>query len=478
MHTSTVPETYRRSSRVPFTLPMLVTSLQPGLQFSEVCETLMVNAHGCSVRSPIHLEAGLPVHLHSKEGRETTARVVACEPIGTDKKSWLVGAQLDEPANFWGLSPCPADWLSVPEKGNGHAKLLSGDKLWQKTDTALKTIPQNVREELSDDRMRSIISETLSETLKPMQATVAELQEKLAEAPAKRSNFEVSLSYIPPELEEKLWTRLRQDLGAQVLEYATERSDKVLLDAKDAIRHQLAAAQEEFLEQVRQELGSVEVRAQRLSDEIDDGVRVQLRAGLERVQQNIFEAGARLEQRSDEFYEGLRQRLGQDHEARLREITQLQASATVEAERQKAAVAELSEKVGELNQSARHLEAELDHRLTRVSSEIVAGARTQIESDAAIMLKQIESRNAAELGNQLDAACSRLKLVQKGIEIAAAELLRAKVAETLQTFQDSMQELAGETVGRWRQALARDLSSVARTLGGEVRAEARSENQS
>ena len=38
-------------------------------------------------------------------------------------------------------------------------------------------------------------------------------------------------------------------------------------------------------------------------------------------------------------------------------------------------------------------------------------------------------------------------------------------------FQQSMQELAGETVGRWRQALARDLNSVARTLGNEVRLE-------
>src|SRR5271165_4512031 len=111
MQTSTLPETYRRSSRVPFTLPMLVTSLQPGLHFSEVCETLVVNAHGCAVRSPMKLEAGVAVHLHSKEGREATAHVVDCQPIGADQRGWRVGARLDEPENFWGLKPCPADWM-------------------------------------------------------------------------------------------------------------------------------------------------------------------------------------------------------------------------------------------------------------------------------------------------------------------------------------------------------------------------------
>ena len=468
MHTSTVPETYRRSSRVPFTLPMLVTSLQPGLHFSEVCETLVVNAHGCAVRSPMQLQPGVPVHLHSKEGREATAHVVACEPLGPDHNAWRVGAQLDEPENFWGLAPCPADWLSVPQtNGEKHGRKLKESKGAHKTDTALKVVPAKVLEQISDDHVRSLIVETIE----PMQAAMSELQEKLAAGPPKRSSFEVSLSYIPPELEEKLWTRLRQELGTQVLQYASEQSEKVLIDAKAAIEHKLTAAQGEFIQQAKQELENVEVRGQRLSDEIDDGVRQQLRAGLERVQQHIFEAGARLEKRSDEFYENLQQRLSRDHEAQLRDIQQVQSAVTAQSAEQQALVTELGQRVTELGEAARRLEVELDDRLTRISGEIIAGARVQIENDAAVILKELESRNATELGNQLDAACGRLKLIQKGIEVAASELLRAKVAENLHAFQESMQELAGETVGRWRTALARDLSSVARTLGNEVRLE-------
>ncbi len=94
MHNTTNVQTVRRSSRVPVNVSILVTSLDPGAQFSEVCQTLMVNAHGCAMRSPIKLEAGVPLHFHSQEGRETTAQVVYCRPIETDRQGWMLGAGL------------------------------------------------------------------------------------------------------------------------------------------------------------------------------------------------------------------------------------------------------------------------------------------------------------------------------------------------------------------------------------------------
>jgi len=59
-------EVVRRSSRLPITIPLLVTSLDPGNDFSEVCETLVVSAHGCALRSPMAVKAGVPVHFHTK----------------------------------------------------------------------------------------------------------------------------------------------------------------------------------------------------------------------------------------------------------------------------------------------------------------------------------------------------------------------------------------------------------------------------
>ena len=103
----------RRSSRVPTAIPILVTSLDPAAHFSEVCETLVVNAHGCAMRSRTKLETGVRLRFRSREGRDTTAQVVSCQPIGSDSQGWMLGARLDRPDNFWGLRNCPKDWAAA-----------------------------------------------------------------------------------------------------------------------------------------------------------------------------------------------------------------------------------------------------------------------------------------------------------------------------------------------------------------------------
>src|ERR1700730_1822080 len=72
----------RRSSRVPVNVPVRVTSLEPHAQFSEICETLVVSAHGCALRFPLQLDAGSALRLHSRGGRQATAYVVFCQPNG------------------------------------------------------------------------------------------------------------------------------------------------------------------------------------------------------------------------------------------------------------------------------------------------------------------------------------------------------------------------------------------------------------
>ncbi len=110
MHNGEAPTILRRSSRVPTAVQILVTSLE-GTHFSEVCETLVVNAHGCAMLTRVKLDTGVPLNFHSKDGRETTAHVVTCQPLGSDHRSWRLGAKLDRPENFWGLRNCPKDWV-------------------------------------------------------------------------------------------------------------------------------------------------------------------------------------------------------------------------------------------------------------------------------------------------------------------------------------------------------------------------------
>src|SRR5437868_2021829 len=106
------PSVLRRSSRVPMNVPILVTSLAEPHSFSEVCETLVVNAHGCSLRASNKLDVGAQVHFQTKDGNWTMAHIVECQPVSS---GWVLGARLEKPVNFWGLERCPEDWPQVLE---------------------------------------------------------------------------------------------------------------------------------------------------------------------------------------------------------------------------------------------------------------------------------------------------------------------------------------------------------------------------
>ncbi len=468
-------DTSRRSSRVPIALPILVTSLEPDADFSEVCETLVVNAHGCALRSPMRLEAGVPVQFQSKEGNWTMAHIVDCQPIGSGRQGWMVGARLDQPENFWGLEVCPEDWGQLlempaptdqqptrkrPANGSNHAAIPS------------KLGRGKMPSQLPDDQLKTIVGEMVQ----PLRAEIMELREKLAQKEAKRSQFDISLSHIPPEVEEKLWVRLRQDLGAQALHQTRLQSEQVLEAAKEAIGKKISEAQNEFRQQMEQELQAVEQRAQDLSGEITGAVEQHIQSGAERLQQQVLEAGIRLERRSEEFLRSLQQRLGEEHEAHRREMQEVQAAVAAESSQLQAQTADLASRIAKLDESARRLESELDSRLTRLASDIISGARTQLDRAVDVVLKELGTRNAKELGNQLDEACARLKTVQKGIETSISALLKAEVSETLVTFGQTMEALAQDSVGRWRHALGRDLHSLAGILGKQFRVDPESDS--
>ena len=185
MQNANSPAALRRSSRVPINVPILVTSLEPGTRFSEVCETLVVNAHGCAMRSPVKLDAGVLLHFHSKEGRETTAKVINCQPLTSDRSAWQLAARLDRPENFWGLSSCPPDWAQLPAPAaptNGKVPSKLAAKTVQPVDQganavspSLKAMFDKIQKQVSDEHLRSMISELMH----PFLGDMADLKEKL-----------------------------------------------------------------------------------------------------------------------------------------------------------------------------------------------------------------------------------------------------------------------------------------------------------
>jgi hypothetical protein len=458
MQSANAVNSVRRSSRVPVTLPVVVTSLEPNKPFSEVCETLVVSAHGCVMHSPVKLEPGLPVQFKRKEGRATMAHVVDCQPMGSGQQGWQLGARLDRPGNFWGLDACPEDWAELldmhpSERGKDHVL------------PTLKIVRDKNSAQLTDHDLRALFAEIVQ----PLQIEVAELKERLAQGSSRRSQFDISLTHIPPEVEEKLWVRLREDLGAQVLLQTRQQSEQVMEATKDAIGKKIREAQNEFRDHVTQELQKVEQQAQTFSEDITSKVGQHLQSGGERFKQQVSEAGSRFEQQGEEHLRSLQQRLGDEHATYRREMQQVQAAAASESSRLQTQVTGLGARIAELDDCACRLESGMDARLTQMANDAVSGARIRLESQVDVVLKELGSRNAKELGVQLDDACGKLKTVQKGIETSVSELVRTQIAATLLSFGETMDALAQDSVGRWRIALAKDLDSVAKILGGQFR---------
>ena len=471
MHIGDAPTNLRRSSRVPTAVQILVTSME-GTHFSEVCETLVVNAHGCAMLTRVKLDAGIPLHFHSKDGRETTAQVVSCQPIDTDSRNWRLAAKLDRPENFWGLRDCPKDWalpavVAPPRRPQiiKSASALAPQPAPHRVPQILEAVPD--RAEPSEAQLHNMIADSV----RPLQAEIWSLKETLAHRDGNRSRFEISLSSIPPEVEQQIEARLRRDLGPRVLQEARQQSELVLASAKAAIDQRTAESHETFLRGVAQELKVVEKRAEEISAHISKSARENLSRGMEDFQQKLLEGGNSLKRLSEQLLEFLQQNLNAEHEARRGDLEKLRVAVTSESARLQEQVENLDTRIAKLGESARSLESGLDQRLSRMSSDAVRDTRSQFESAANQILDEFMARNVKGLGDQLDQAAGKMKTLQSGIVASVSESLRVQMANALQAFEGSMEELARVCVERCRVKLEGGLNVLAKGLHEQFRLE-------
>jgi len=469
----------RRSSRVPAHVPVRVTSLEPNGQFSEVCETLVVSAHGCSLRFPIRLSSGIPLRLHSREGQEVTAYVVGCLPGGSEGQGWTLGARLEKPGNFWGLQSCPEDWrvleMPAPVAQPTARKLPASSAALQKPQArsaSSQAIIDKIEEQLSEGRLRGI----LARLVQPLEGEVGELREKLSRE-ARRNRFEVSLGHIPPELEQKLWERLRQELGPQVLHQTREQSVEVLGATKATIEQKISGAVAEFRHRLAGELHAVEQRAQALSRELTETTGQKVRTGVEKLQQQALDAGAHLNAHSEQLLRSLERHLVDAHDAHRREIGQIQTDTVAKAAQLQSEVADLGRRIEKLNESVRRLESDLDAHLEGVAGEILSAMQTQLQGSATAAFKDLQVRGGNEVETRLDEVCGHLRSIQNRIESSFSGSLKTQGEEAVNVIRQQVEELAQQALERWRLELAQNLKSAAKILGQQFRREMESESE-
>jgi hypothetical protein len=453
-------------------VPILVTSLEPQQHFSEVCETLVVNAHGCAMRSPVKLEPGLPLQFHSKDGREATARVVYCQPLSSDSPEWTLAARLDQPANFWGLQACPQDWSLLSEPGEKPMPKLVQKSA--KTD-APQTVPatvkaalEGIQRQVSDPHLRAL----MTELVRPLQAEITELKERLAHRESRKSQFEVSLTQIPPELEQQLELRMRKYLAPRVQEEARDMSAQVLEAAKSAIHLKTTESHGEFLRRVAQELQAVEQRAQGISSDLSENLHGQLRKALTELQGQMVDAGNRLKRLSEDLLHYLQDNLNEEHNVRRQELDRIRETAAAESARLQEQVTGLDQRIVKLDASARELESGLDKRLSVLASQTVTSVRGQLESVLETLLQELANRNSQELERQLGQACAQLREFQRETNSSTSESLRKHVGEAMSAFETAMREASEESLDRMRSTLAGGLNSLVLALGEQFKLEA------
>ena len=452
----------RRSSRVPSSIPILVTTVDTGARFSEVCETLVVSAHGCAMRSRSKLDTGVRLQFRSREGRNTTAQVVSCQPIGSDTQSWLLAARLDQPDNFWGLRNCPKDWAeavlpprtAVPQQTQVTRQVPSAI-----SQPSTLTLDHTARQ-LSEEDVKRMIADSL----RPIQSEAAALKEKLLRKEANPSRFDVSLSSIPPELEQQLELRLRKELEPKFLQEARQQATHLLQEAHAAITSETKGANENFSRLLADDRRALEQRAQEISSRISQVVRDRLGAGVNELQQKLVDGGNELRRLSHELFEFLKTSLNEEHDSRRAELQELRAMITAESSRLQDLTANLNSRIEKLEDSVCSLESGLDHRLNEMCSRTVKELRAELETAAGAALAEFTTRGGQALGNELNQVRAKMEAAQKDTLASVSESLDLRTRESLRVFEKSLQDVGGVSVEGWRLKIANGLSALAKSL--------------
>jgi hypothetical protein len=472
MQNGKYPVALRRSSRVPVELSILVTSLA-GTAFSEVCKTLVVNAHGCALKTSVKFDAGIPLTFRSNDGRQVTAKVVSCQPIGADNRVWRLGAKLDRPENFWGLTNYPEDWkrtavqlsARLPRVVEGTTSVASPTP-----DAAVPSLEAKI--ELLAQRLEAPLKRMIAEYVGPLEAQLTVLKDTVARREANPSRFEVSLSAIPPQLEQQLQARLQKELGPKVLQESRQEYANLLEAAKTTIDRRTTESHEAFLRRVTEELKVVDRRAHDISARISATADEHLRQSMGDFQQKLLAGGNSLKKFSEELLEFLRSNLNTEYNSRREELEQLRASVVAESGRLHRDVENLESRVAKSNQSARTLESGLDKRLSRLSSNVLKDMRNQLETISAESLEQLTANGLKTVEGQLAEASQKIAATQENVTASFNEAVNAKATDALQAFEQSMDELAKISVERWQLKLADSLKTLAKNLGEEFQLQA------
>ncbi|HYA95775.1 MAG TPA: hypothetical protein VEC95_05840, partial [Terriglobales bacterium] len=427
----------RRSSRVRARFPILIASLSPATPFSLLCETLIVNAHGCATKVPQPLEIGTPVRLRivpaparrgdslpRENSREVTGRIVLCQPIAGTQTSWVAGIELDTPGNFWGLSPAPEDWKRWEEPARGIKPDAPAGRpavelkmpLWPLAAPAAKAAPPSqadndeLKKQLAAQQEMIVVLE--NRVAKSLASLPGLVRQQLAEA------HQETLAQTRQQLSTMLAESVQEHLPAQTEAMVRLQERLVALESvPETIRQQIADTQQQTQIAVREQLDAAlaplrplqqEVAALRKSGQDAAQVRAAVAEQFEQLPWQI-------QQHAQAAFQGL-QELARTELQRI--ITEFRSHDGQEAARRQAA----------LEASAQALQKELTQAREALEST-VQGVPQRVQEPITAAVQQALGQASAEISGQvareLEALQERGRTLLEDLR-GSTEVLRAE----------------------------------------------------
>jgi hypothetical protein len=432
LHTAIPSETIRQSTRVPTRILLTIVSLNPYIEFSEACHAVSVNAQGCAMHCQKSIPVATPVLLRLENGKEARGQVAFCKGSSSNEKLWGLGIVLDKPGNFWGLNPCPKDWLECET----NAVVSPLDK--QDHVHGAKISESPITPGITAAEVESMCIELQGQMRKEMAATLADVRTRFDEELLAQNNKTVNTEKLLQEA-----VNVRESLYVTMQSLQEALDNKVSDGAKDAIEqievcmntHRLSfqSDSERLLQQVRNKTDEVNSCVQQAVESELEKAQKQMSAMVEEKKQEIVDATSSIAKVSDQIYSNVQRRLEEDFVAKQEIITSSRNAIAAEAALFEKEVRSTDDRIAKLTELSVQLETNFTTRLDQSASETSERARATMERlFIELRTEQIEQARA-DMETVLSPISTRLNaLVEEGSE-SISQLTRERDETKIQS---------------------------------------------
>jgi hypothetical protein len=280
---STQPNTERRrSERVSDSLPLIVRGIDLlGQPFEERTTTLAFNLHGCRYASKHHLPKNTWVTLElpqSPERRNVRARVSWIQRPHSVREFFQIAAELERPANLWGLETSPHSWTLVAASLDSWKQIQTesekpSTEAMESTDSI--TLATYMGKLMSD--MKSASPEMPEgESTGPFVFTPAtdspllrELRAELEREAMKAVETATARAQVKIQQEAEEIDQRHSDTAEEFFRRWRDEAVRVQSSARQEVSDQLAEMRKEFLDNLKSEFEENFGRARELMTELD-----------------------------------------------------------------------------------------------------------------------------------------------------------------------------------------------------------------